>query len=263
MHPILVQLGPLTLRWYGLLIAVGFLAAFWLFRARAARIGLDEREASNLLLLLLGSGFFGARVYHIVWKWNEEYAFRPAEIFRVPVSGLVFFGGLIAASVALILWARWKNRPIAPVADALALPLAAAHAFGRLGCFMNGCCHGSSCDYPWAVRLASPEFIAGVPVHPTQLYESIGLVDIIFALWVIEKIGRYPGQVAWSYCILYAVLRFVVEFYRGDVPHHVLGRFTLAQVVCATLFLIAWMFSSRLAYLAAKTRAKTKRQTGP
>ena len=107
---------------------------------------------------------------------------------------------------------------------------------------------------PWAVRLNSPPEIAGIPVHPTQLYEAIGLLDILLVLFITERIIRYPGQVFLSYCILYSLLRFIVEFFRGDVPHTIFGHLTLAQVICIALFLFAWLASARLAFVAAINR---------
>lgn len=254
MHPILFQWGPITIRWYGLLVAVGFWVAYKLFQKRAPRIGLDEKDASNLILLLFISGILGARLYYVVWNWENYFASNLSEIIMIQRGGLVFFGGFLMACLTLVFWARWKKYSFATLTDALSLPLAAGHSFGRLGCFMNGCCYGYECHYPWAIRFNAPPEIAGIPVHPTQLYEWAGLLDICIVLIIIERIARYPGQVALSYCILYSILRFSVEFFRGDVSHAVLGRFTLAQVVCMGIFLVAWVLSSRLAYRAAKAR---------
>ncbi len=262
MHPILFHWGPITLRWYCLFIVIGFLSAHWLFKKRAARLGLHENETSNLMLLLLLSGIVGARIYYVIWNWNvrfgdqPSFAESPIEILMIHKGGLVFFGGLFMATLALYFWVRWKNYAFAALADALSPPLALGHAFGRLGCFMNGCCHGRECNYFWAVRPESPPDWAGKSVHPTQLYEFLGLLDIVITLLIIEKIANYPGKVALSYCILCSLLRFVVEFFRGDGPHQIFGRFTLAQIVCLGFFFIAWLISARLSYRAAKARGK-------
>ncbi len=258
-HPILFQWGPLTLRWYGLMVALGFLAAHSFFRHRAPRAGLDENTASNLLFLLFVSGLVGARIYYVVWFWQTDFASNLWEILMIQHGGLVFYGGLFGGLTALVLWSRATGRALAPVADALAPPLALAQAFGRMGCFMNGCCHGSPCDLPWAVCPQAPLEVAGIPIHPTQLYELFGLLIIVIALLVIERLRRRPGQVVLSYVLLYSMLRFVVEFFRGDVPHAILGRFTLAQAVCAGLFIIAWIALSRLAWRAARARQMSAR----
>ncbi len=234
------------------MVALGFLAAYALFRKRAARLGLNEGDASNLVVLLFGCGILGARIYYVIWNWHEQFARAPVEIVMIQHGGLVSFGGILGACTALVVWARVKRQSLASLADALAAPFTLGHAFGRIGCFMNGCCYGLPCDLPWAVQQNSPPEIAGIPVHPTQIYEFIGLLDIFVALLVIERIRRYPGQVAWAYCILYSILRFVVEFFRGDVAHDILGRFTLAQVACAIMLIVAWIGSARMAWRAAR-----------
>lgn len=250
-------MGPITLRWYGFFAALGFLCAYFVFRKRAARIGLSDQDVSNVMFLMFITGILGARLYYVILNWKEEYANHLSEIVMINHGGLVFFGGFIMAFAALYLWARMKKVPLAPLADALAIPLAIGHAFGRLGCFMNGCCYGKDCTLPWAVQLSFPPEIAGRPIHPTQLYEFFGIWFIVLGLIGIEKIPRYKGQVAGTYCLLYSVLRFIVEFYRGDVPHNIMGRFTLAQVVCIFVFIAAWLVSARLSFKAAQARRRT------
>ena len=260
MHPILVELGPLTLRWYGVCVALGFVLAFMMFRRRAARFGIPDDDAGSLVLLLFVAGLLGARAWYVARYWREEFAGNLREIVMIQHGGLVFFGGFVAALVALWVWGRAKRRSIAVLADALAPCLALGHAFGRLGCFMNGCCHGRPSDVFWAIAPNSPDRVAGIPLHPTQLYEAVGLLDIMVALLFMERTQRYRGQLAWSYMLLYAILRFVVEFFRGDVPRDVLGRFTGAQAACAALFLVAWLASARASYLAARARRAAARK---
>lgn len=260
MHPILVELGPLTLRWYGVCVALGFILAFLMFRRRSARVGIPDDEASTLILLLFVAGVLGARAWYVVRYWREEFAGDLREIVMIQHGGLVFFGGFVASLAVLAAWGRAKGRSLAVLADALAPCMALAHAFGRIGCFMNGCCHGRPSDAWWAIAPNSPPRVAGIPLHPTQLYEAVGLLDIMAALLFMQRAQRYPGQLAWSYILLYSLLRFVVEFFRGDVPHDALGRFTGAQVACSILFLVAWLASARAAYVAAKGRRAAARQ---
>ena len=253
MHPILTR-WPFEVHWYGVFVAIGFLVAYWLFQKRAANLGLSEKETSNLIMLLFVSGILGGRIYYIFLDW-DRFVTNPGEVL-LSRSGFVFFGGFLMAVFALFLWSRAKQRPLAPIADALAPPLALGHMFGRLGCFMEGCCYGKPSSYFWAVRPEAPPEVAGIAIHPTQIYEAIGLLDIFLTLLVMERMPRYPGKIAWSYCILYSVFRFIVEFFRGDVPHTYLGRFTLAQIVCMGVFVVAWIASSRMAYKTAKMRGK-------
>jgi phosphatidylglycerol---prolipoprotein diacylglyceryl transferase len=260
MHPELIKIGSITIRWYGFFVALGFLAAFFVFKPRAERLKLDEKETSNLMMLLLISGIIGARLYYVIWRWRLEFSYRPSEVFMIHHGGLVFFGGFFLATLGLIVWSFLKHQPLAALVDALAPALAIGHALGRLGCFMNGCCYGKECHYPWAIRPEAPPEVAFHTIHPTQLYEFFGLLNIFFALLVIEKAARYQGQVGLSYFILYSILRFVVEFFRGDVPHEILGHFTSAQVVSVIVFVIGWLLSSRLAYLTTIRQKRIRKQ---
>lgn len=246
MHPIFITLGPLTIRWYGVCVALGFLAGYHLFLKRAPRLGLNQQQASNLILLIFLSGILGARVYYVILNW-QVFRGDLREILRVDHGGLVFHGGFIGAMLGLGTWSRWSQRSLAATADALAPSLVMGQIFGRFGCFMNGCCHGKACDHFWAIHPSAPPEVAGQALHPTQLYEVAGLVDIFVTLLVLEKLARYPGYVTCAYVILYAVLRFIVEFFRGDVPHDLLGRFTGAQGLSAALLVAAWATSVFLA----------------
>lgn len=266
MHPILFRIGSLEIHWYGFLIAVGFIAASWLFRSRAEKLGIPERDATNLMMLMLVSGIVGARLYYVVWNWDRNFggepsfAHDPLAILNIRKGGIVFYGGFLAANAVLWLWSRWKKLSFLELADALVPPLVLGHIFGRLGCFMQGCCYGKACDHFWGVHPAEPPILDGVPyfgaIHPTQLYEVVGLINILATLLVIEKLQRYPGRIILSYCLLYSLWRFIVEFYRGDVAHDILGRFTLAQSICIVLFIFAWLTSARLSYRAAVDRRK-------
>jgi phosphatidylglycerol:prolipoprotein diacylglycerol transferase len=249
-------LGPFTLHTFGLLVAVGFIFAYRTFLKRAPKIPLTETEASTLMVLLLLSGVFGARAYYVIWRWNEEFSGNWREIPMIHHGGLVFFGGFLAAILALMVWVRVKRLKFTLLADALAPALVIGHFWGRLGCFMNGCCYGIRCEAPWGVRFPS---VSPEPLHPTQLYEALGLAEVYVALLVIEKIARYPGQVACSYLMLYSLLRFIVEYYRGDVPRELWDKWTTAQGISVIIFLGSWLISARLANLAAKKRIQERR----
>jgi phosphatidylglycerol---prolipoprotein diacylglyceryl transferase len=248
MHPILFEHWGITLRWYGLFAAIGFFAAYFLFRTRANRIPLNENQTSNLMLLLFFSGILGARVFYVVWHWNDQgYGSHPIEILMIQKGGLVFFGGFFLACVALYFWCNYRQLSFGKVTDTLAPALALGHAFGRLGCFMNGCCYGLKCRYFWGVYLNLPAQGVNGPLHPTQIYEFTGLLCLALILIIIERRAYYPGQVALAYCLIYSMLRFFVEFFRGDVPHSYFVKLTLAQVVSLSVFFVAWVIYSKIA----------------
>src|SRR5688572_3148107 len=146
----------------------------------------------------------------------------------VQKGGLVFYGGFIGASLALIIYCRLRGLPLWRFADALAPSIPLGYVFGRLGCFMNGCCFGKQCTAPWAVTYPRGhetfkfDAAAATPVHPTQIYDSLlGLGLYLFLAWVYRR-KKFDGQVFAAYLICYAFARSVVERFRGDyTPGHI------------------------------------------
>jgi phosphatidylglycerol:prolipoprotein diacylglycerol transferase len=217
---------------YGLLIAIAFLVAMQLAGRAAARAGLDRERVMDLCFWILLAAMVGSRVLFIIVNW-DDYARDPASIFAIWKGGLVFYGGFIGA-VAVSVWYMRKHRmSFFPYADAIIPSVAIGHAIGRLGCFAAGCCWGAACDphLPWAARfppeslayqsqLAShviaPGALRSIPIHPTQLYESLGelCIFLVLTLWATRK--RFHGELLALYLILYAPLRATIETMRGD-----------------------------------------------
>src|SRR5688572_19445903 len=123
---------------------------------------------------IIFGAIIGARILYVINYWDEEFAGKPLyRIVTIGRSGLVFYGGLIGASLGTILYC-WKNKlPLWKIADVMAPSVALGHAFGRLGCLMTGCCYGRACSLPWAIRFPDTHATAGLPVHPVQIYESL------------------------------------------------------------------------------------------
>jgi phosphatidylglycerol:prolipoprotein diacylglycerol transferase len=184
---------------------------------------------------LIGGAIIGARALYVISYWREDFAGQPIwEIFKIR-SGLVFYGGLIGSSLGTIIFTRRNKLPLWKIADILSPSIALGHAFGRIGCLMTGCCHGRACAWPWAIHFPKEHATGGTGVHPTQLYES-GLNFLLFLglSWFYGR-KKFDGQVFALYLIAYAVLRGLVEIFRGDYPpdSYYLGVFTPAQLVSA------------------------------
>jgi phosphatidylglycerol:prolipoprotein diacylglycerol transferase len=221
MHPVAFQVGPLTIHWYGILVALGFLVGLWNAARRAPRAGVSGEIIADLGPWLIAGAVVGARFWYVVAYWDHQFAQAPWwEVFMVHHGGLVYYGGLVGAALAA-LWFLYRRRlPPWRVADVLAPGISLGYAIGRLGCLLNGCCYGRACSLPWAVRypadnpLGPPTF----PVHPTQVYESLlslGLYGLL--AWVFRK-RRFDGQVFGLYLVGYAGTRSLVECFRGDYP---------------------------------------------
>lgn len=238
MHPIALKIGGLTIHWYGVFVAVGFLAGIWTATFRARTIGVKPETIMDFGIWMIVAGILGARLFYVIGNWEQEFAGHPIEIVRIDKGGLVFYGGFVGAVLASIWFVRRNKLTFWKLADMGAPSLALGHAIGRLGCFMNGCCFGGVCSLPWAVHYpaGSDPFRTQVNeglilsvaktslgVHPTQLYESLGNLLIFAGLtWFYSK-RTFDGQVFWLYVLLYAMLRFTVEFFRGDWDVHFLG----------------------------------------
>ncbi len=223
MHPIAFNLGPLSIHWYGVMVAAAFLAGLWTAGRRGPLAGIATEKIVDLGPWLIVGAIVGSRVLYVISYWQEAFAGKPfAEIFMVWKGGLVFYGGLIGAALTGIIYLRLKNLPLWTVADILAPSIPLGAFFGRIGCFLNGCCYGRACDLPWAVSYPAnnPLSPPTTPVHPTQIYDSLlNLCLYGFLAWLFRR-RKFDGQVFSVYLICYAVTRSFVEAFRGDYTEH-------------------------------------------
>jgi phosphatidylglycerol:prolipoprotein diacylglycerol transferase len=222
----------IPLHTYGLLIATAFLVAMWLAGRAALRAGLDQDRVMDLCFWILVSAMAGSRILFIIVNW-DEYAAAPLSVFAFWKGGLVFYGGFIGATVFSIYYMRKHNMEFFPYADALIPSVSIGHAIGRMGCFAAGCCWGGACDphLAWAARfpvdslayqsqlqhgLIHAGSLFTLPIHPTQLYESLGELTIFLVLTLMRPLKRFNGEILALYLLLYAPLRATVEMLRGD-----------------------------------------------
>jgi phosphatidylglycerol:prolipoprotein diacylglycerol transferase len=224
MHPVLFHIGPLTIYNYGLMIAIGIIVGLLLARRQAIREGIDPERIVDITFYLLVAALIGSRLLFVLMNLGE-YVEDPIRILKIWEGGLVFYGGLVPAVAVGIWYIKRLGLPLWQVADIFAPSVAIGHAFGRIGCFFAGCCYGRPSTLPWAVTFTDPRSLApqGVPLHPTQLYSSLGLFVLFTFLVLLRKRKAFDGELFWSYTLWYAVGRFFVEFLRGDPRGSVLG----------------------------------------
>jgi len=240
MHPILFDFGSFTLYTYGVLLAAAYLAGLQFAVVRARARGLDRQRVLDLGIWIIVGALAGAKLLLLVTDYRQ-YSQNPRALLDLVRSAGVFYGGLIAA-VAVAFIYMWRHRmPLWTTTDAFAPGIALGHAVGRLGCLMAGCCFGRPTSVPWAITFHNPaaslnsDTPLGVPLHPTQLYEAGAELIILGVLLWLERRGRpFPGRTFWSYVLLYAVARFVIEFYRGD-PRGTVGIFSTSQFLSLLL----------------------------
>lgn len=242
MHPILFKIGPLTIHTYGVLVAAGFLLGLGLAVRQARKEGIPADKIVDLGFYVLLSALIGSRLFYILIN-ASHYMKNPLEIFKIWEGGLVFYGGLLLA-VPPVLWYVKKNAlGLWGTADLFAPSIAIGHAIGRLGCFAAGCCYGKPAEgIPWAVTFTDPQSLAtiGVPLHPTQLYESLGEFINFLILITLRRYKSFNGQLFFTYILLYSVLRFIVEFFRGDVERgFIVSQLSFSQGISILMFVVA------------------------
>jgi phosphatidylglycerol:prolipoprotein diacylglycerol transferase len=248
------HIGPLTLHTYGVLLAIAFLAGLWIATWQARRSGLDAARVGDMAVYVLIAGLVGARVLLVIVEWSY-YAHNPHEIWSVLQSGGVFYGGLLGALPVAWWYARRHSLDPWRTADALAPGVAIGQAIGRLGCFAAGCCYGRPAQVPWAVTFRDPyaSRAVGTPLdvglHPTQIYESLACLAILgILLWMAPR-KRFHGQLVVAYAVLYGVVRFVIEYFRGDaVRGTVLGGWlSTSQFIAVAMVLGAVLLAPSVA----------------
>ena len=264
MYPRLLELGPMTVYTYGVLLAAAYLLGLKLAMNRAKARGLDAVRVLDLGIYIIISALIGAKLLLLV---TDFQAFRndPRELLTLARSGGVFYGGLILAVVVALWYIRRTGLPLWTTCDVFAPGIALGHAIGRFGCFFAGCCYGKPTSLPWGITFSDPFAAAnvgtplGVHLHPTQLYEAGAELLILFALLVTEKKGRpYAGRTFWFYILLYAISRYVIEFFRGD-ERGAVGIFSTSQfisVILAPLAIAMLVYLARASAPAPKSARK-------
>jgi len=217
MYPILFQFGDFTVHTYGVLLAVGFLLAVFLAREEARHAGIDPNVMLDMSFYILVGAILGSRLFYVLTNW-PEFAGNPLDVLKFWRGGLVFYGGLIFAFLIGMWYVRKYKLSFHKMADVAAPSIALGQAMGRLGCFSAGCCYGKPTTAFWAVTFRDPNSLAplGVPLHPTQLYESAATFGIFLALVSMRRLERFQGRLLWFYLLFYSTARFIIEFYRGD-----------------------------------------------
>ena len=254
MYPRLFELGPITVYTYGVLLAAAYLFGLQLARVRAKERGLDANRVLDLGIYIIISALVGAKLLLLITDF-KSFTADPRELLTLARSGGVFYGGLIVAVIVALWYIRRVGLPLWTTCDVFAPGIALGHVVGRFGCLFAGCCFGKPTTRPWGITFTDPFAAAnvgtplGVALHPTQLYEAGAELVILIVLLVTERKGRpFPGRTFWLYMLLYAISRFIIEFYRGD-DRGTVGMFSTSQfisIVLAPLAIVMLVYLSRV-----------------
>ncbi|MBI4802396.1 MAG: prolipoprotein diacylglyceryl transferase [Elusimicrobia bacterium] len=226
MHPSLFTIAGFRFPAYGFMVAVGYLAAIIYLHKKTPGGGLTRDNTADLIFYSAAGGILGAKAVFAVTYWKElgpDFSARLLFLFRSFPYGFVFYGGLTAGAAVFLYYCRRRGLDPLMTLDYFAPALPLAHGFGRVGCFLAGCCHGRAADGPLSVVFSDPlcevsRAYLGVALHPVQLYEAAGNFLIFLGLHILsrKKPGSGRGLVFSAYIASYSALRFSLEFLRGD-----------------------------------------------
>jgi phosphatidylglycerol---prolipoprotein diacylglyceryl transferase len=255
-YPFVFNIGPLEITGYGLMMMVAFLMGGWLIALELKRRGLSEDYAADMIAAAVIGGIVGAKLWYVVVAQDMGALFSRG--------GLVWYGGFIGGTAAVILNGWRLKVPIRWTMQLSAPALPAAYALGRVGCFLVNDDYGRPTDLPWAVKFpqglppstaASMEQLFGIPVapgtdpatvlavHPTQIYEAILMLGAFMLIWSLRKGGHPIGWIFGLYLVIAGVERFLIEILRAK-DDRFLGPFTLAQLTSVLLVVVGvWIWS--------------------
>jgi len=262
MYPVLFRIGDFPINTYGVFLALAFLCAILITVKLAERDGLPRQKIYDLCLWMLLASLVGSKILMLFTEpeyRNNVWQLLSLDFLR---SGGVFYGGLLGAVIVGYLLMRHYKLPWWKTADACAPGIALGNFFGRQGCFAAGCCWGKPTTLPWGVKFTElGHQITGVPIdthlHPTQLYESFSMLIVFFFLLWLHRNRKFSGQVILAYALLYSVIRFAIEFVRGDPRGDVLGLTTLTGLSTSQLLSIVVGITALIVLIVRWRRAQT------
>jgi len=243
--PEIVRVGPLALRWYGMMYLVGYVIGIWIARRRIRRglVPFDAKAIDNLVMYLVIGMLIGARFVYVLLYDPASYKSHPLEALAIWHGGLSFHGAILGMGIAIVIFSRRHHLPFWTVADTFALAGTPGLFFGRIGNFINGELYGRPTNVRWAMIF--PNDRRHLPRHPSQLYEALseGLL-LFFILWALERFtvrrGWYrPGLLSGAFLVGYGTIRFLLEFTRQPDPQlgFIVGPFSMGQLLSFLMIL--------------------------
>ena len=267
MHPEVLHFGPLHLRSYGLMMAIAFIVGTFLSLREARRLSLDEDKVVNVILVTLIASVLGARMLYVL-EHLSEFRREWTSVLALWQGGLTLYGGIAAGTFAGLIASRRMGLPVWITADALTPALALGTMFGRVGCYLNGCCYGRPTTLPWGVVFPHDSFayleFGEQPVHPSQLYNALAGLVLFLVFQFLRKRFRVPGVLFWSFIVLFALVRIPLDMTRTYEADAVIMRvgvldFTESQLMSIGMILFGTLMIMRLRRAAPALSPATSR----
>ena len=242
-NPVIVEFGPLAIRWYGVMYLVGFVASYFLVQYQVMKKKLPVRTADieDLYVHLILGLLIGARIGYVIFYDLGEYLHNPLEIAALWHGGMSFHGGLIGALLGGLVLSRKKKLDFWVMSDLVIVTAPIGLGLGRIGNFINGELYGRITDVPWGMV-----FPAGGPFprHPSQIYEMLlEGVALFIIVWMLKEKPLNAGVVTAVFVMIYGFFRFIVEFYREPDPQlgFIFGPLTMGQILSAITICVGAM----------------------
>ncbi len=241
--PVVFTIGSLSIRWYGIIVILAIVTLILWVRHFSKKAGISQEFIIGGALVAIPAGLIVSRLLHIIDKW-QYYVSHPGEL--VGFEGLTIFGAILGAILGVWIYCRLRRVPFAPLADLGAPGIILAQAVGRIGCIINGCCHGIATSLPWGFVYTHPNSYAplDIAIHPTQVYELLwDLIVFAVLFWVLRGRLKPEGSLLAAYLALYSAGTFGIRFLRGDVTPFV-GGLQEAQLIALIILLATGLFLS-------------------
>ncbi len=255
LDPVLVSLGPLRIRWYGVLFALGFIIGYYILIQLAAqkKLKLSKDDIGDLVFYLILGIVLGARVFYILFYNLGYYLSNPLELIALWHGGLSFHGGFVGAIGAIWFFSRKKRLHFYEISDMVVVPAALALALGRIGNFINGELFGRVANVPWCVDYSQNQNLVEKPIgcrHPSQLYESAYSFLMFAILYILNRKNLPRGTLTWGFVAMYGFFRTFAELFRQ--PDAQLGFFfgsiTMGQLLSVPMLILGSYMVWRLRF---------------
>ena len=241
-NPIVFHLGNFEIRWYGVFVVLAVITVIGMALLEAKRRNFSRDTIWDVALWCVIGGILGARLLHVIDKW-DYYMQHPDQLLNF--AGLAIWGAVLGALVAIIVYTQVKKISFWELGDIVAPGAILGQAVGRVGCLINGCCFGLTCDLPIAVFYQHPDSYAphGIPLYPTQAFHLIWNVAGFVLLWLLRKKMKPQGALFLLWLIFFSVGDFVIHFYReGDIFMFNLQQAQVVDIAVVTVAAVLWIW---------------------
>ncbi len=258
-NPVAFSLGPIEIRWYGIMIVLAVVAVIIIALREAKRVGLPQDHIYNIGLWAIISGIIVSRLFHVIDQWGY-YMAHPEQI--IGFAGLAIYGAVVGALLAVLIYCWVKKISFSQVVDILAPGAILGQGIGRIGCLINGCCNGLPSSLPWSVAYSNPNSYCSIlnePLQPTQIYHLLWDLVGFGIIWSLRRRVKPTGSLFLLYLAIYSAGDLAIRFVRVGEPFRSGFLFNLQEAqligIAVLLITVPWLIVRTVRYRAEQQRA--------